>query len=141
MDSVAEINTRIAGRYVVFFDGVCNLCNGFVNFLIDRDSKNRFMFSSLHSGESRALLPADITEAMDSVVVLTPEGHIYRESDAILEIARHMNGLYPALSVFRVLPRGLRDGIYRWVARNRYRWFGKQDVCRVPTPELTSRFV
>jgi predicted DCC family thiol-disulfide oxidoreductase YuxK len=99
------------------------------------------MFSSLQSDEAKRLLPDDITQALDSVVVLSPSGQIFRESDAILEIARHMGGVYPAFRVFSVLPGSIRDGLYKWVARNRYRWFGKKDVCRVPTRELASRFI
>ncbi len=133
------------GSPIIFFDGVCNLCNGFVNFIIDRDRKGLFKFSSLQSDAARELLAAypDIITGDDpeSVVLLTGDGRVFSESDAVLEIAGLMGGVWPAFKAFKVFPRGFRDAVYRWVARNRYRWFGKRDVCRMPTPELKGRFV
>ncbi|MCA6073821.1 thiol-disulfide oxidoreductase DCC family protein [Fulvivirga sedimenti] len=134
-----------SASHIIFFDGVCNLCNGFVNFIIDRDTKGLFKFSSLQSDSARELLapyPEIITgENPESVVLLTGDGRVLSESDAVLEIAGLMGGAWPTLKVFKVFPRGFRNAVYRWVARNRYRWFGKRDVCRLPTPELKERFI
>ena len=131
--------------HIIFFDGVCNLCNGFVNFIIDRDGKGLFKFASLQSDEAIRLLapfPEIVTgEEPESVVLLTKDGRVLSESDAVLEIAGLLGSGWGLLKVFKVFPRGFRDSVYRWVARNRYRWFGKRDVCRVPTPELRERFI
>ncbi len=126
----------------VLFDGVCNLCNGSVNFIIDRDPDGYFRFASLQSEEAEAILRrAGATGAPLESIVLVERDRIYRRSDAVLRIARRLKGAWPALAVFSVVPRPIRDWIYDWIARNRYRWFGKRDSCRIPTPELRSRFL
>ena len=127
---------------IVLFDGVCNLCNGSVQFLIRRDPGARFRFASLQSpvGERlRGELGID-RQAVDSVI-LVEEGRWYKESDAALRIARGLGGPWKALGIFRLIPRPLRDGLYRLIARNRYRWFGKTEACWLPTPELRGRFL
>jgi predicted DCC family thiol-disulfide oxidoreductase YuxK len=127
---------------VILFDGVCNLCNGFVQFLIERDPKRRYRYASLQSETGQALmrsagLPADEI----NTVVLMEEGKAYTHSDVALRVARHMVGLWPLATVLYIVPKFLRDAIYNWVARNRYRWFGKKEACMVPTPELKSLFL
>jgi predicted DCC family thiol-disulfide oxidoreductase YuxK len=127
---------------IVLFDGVCNLCNGAVQFILRRDPAGRFRFASLQSPAGEALqtrLGID-PKALDSIVLVEGE-RWYRESDAALRIASRMSGAWKALGVLRVIPRPLRDPVYRWVARNRYRWFGKQETCWLPTPELRGRFL
>ncbi len=127
---------------VILFDGVCNLCNGLVNWIIDRDKKNVFRFSSLQSNFGletiKKLNPAD--NYMDTVVYLDGE-KTYTESTAILRIFKDLGGLYKLLFTFIIVPSFLRNFIYRIVARNRYKWFGRQETCRVPTPELKSKFL
>lgn len=127
---------------VVFFDGVCNLCNSSVNFLIDRDPKARFRLSSLQSEFAQQFLPqfGVDTSKIDSIAFYV-DGKLYRRSRAVLEIARRMRRAWPLMYVFVIIPGFLRDAIYNWIARNRYKWFGKQDTCRVPTPNLKSRFL
>lgn len=127
---------------VLLFDGVCNLCNGAVNFIIDRDPKSHFKFAALQSEfgqEQLAKLGFDQNE-FDSLVLLTGD-KIYKKSSAALRIAGKLNGLYPLLKVFLIVPPFIRDGVYDIIARNRYKWFGKRDECRIPTPELRSRFI
>lgn len=130
------------GRAVILFDGVCNLCNGSVNFIIDRDPAGRFQFAALQSDAAAGLLrPFGVaTDRLDSVV-LVEGGRLYRRSDAALRIARRLSGAWPLLTAFRLVPRPVRDAVYDWVARNRYRWFGRQEACRLPTPELRARFL
>lgn len=128
----------------ILFDGVCNLCNGFVQFVIRHDHQQRFHFAALQSEAARALLarhgqPLPAPEP-DSVV-LVENGQVYTHSEAILRIAAGLGGAWRALAVGRVLPRPLRDAAYRWVARHRYQWFGRQDSCMLPTPELKARFL
>ncbi|WP_456426834.1 thiol-disulfide oxidoreductase DCC family protein [Rhodocaloribacter sp.] len=126
----------------VLFDGVCNLCNGSVNFIIDRDPNGYFRFASLQSEEAEAILRrAGISGASLESIVLVEGERVYRRSDAVLRIARKLKGGWPALALFSFVPRPIRDWVYDWIARNRYRWFGKRDTCRIPTPELRSRFL
>ena len=127
---------------VILFDGVCNLCNGAVQFVIRRDRSANFQFAPLQSafGESviqRHDFPKPVA---DSIVLVDAEG-IWQKSDAILRIARKLPGGWPLLYGFIILPKFIRDGIYDWIARNRYRFFGRQLHCMIPTPELRARFL
>jgi predicted DCC family thiol-disulfide oxidoreductase YuxK len=127
---------------IVLFDGVCNLCNGSVQFLLKRDPEGRFRFAALQSDAGRRLM-AEHGLAVDglSSVVLIEGGKAWQESSAALRIARHLPGAWKLLRVFAAVPRPLRDAVYRWIARNRYRWFGKAETCWLPTPELKARFL
>jgi predicted DCC family thiol-disulfide oxidoreductase YuxK len=129
---------------IVLFDGVCNLCNAFVTFLIDRDRGDALRFASLQSPFARDLLQrlgrAVPSGDPDSVVVV--DGTEVRErSDAALHIVRHLPAPWRWLGALRVVPRPLRDAVYRFVARHRYAVFGRTAQCRVPTPELRRRFL
>jgi predicted DCC family thiol-disulfide oxidoreductase YuxK len=127
---------------VLLFDGVCNLCNGFVNFVIDHDPDGYFKLGALQSDAARPYLEHFEVDpnALDSVVLIE-NGVAYHESTAALRVARHLTGPWPLLYAFVVVPRPLRDRVYRWIAENRYRWFGQRDECRLPTPELQERFL
>jgi predicted DCC family thiol-disulfide oxidoreductase YuxK len=131
-------STAEQGRPVILFDGVCNLCTGSVQFVIARDSRKRFRFASLQSPVAERLLGQ--RENLESVI-LVQHGKIHRKSGAALRIARQLDGLWPLLAVFFVVPRFLRDAVYDWIGRRRYRMFGKRDACWVPTPELAERFL
>lgn len=127
---------------IVLFDGICNLCNSSVNFIIDRDKHNRFKFAALqsdaavhHIGNSTGL------EKVENSIVLIQDGKAFHQSTAALRIARQLSGLWPVLYIFILVPPFIRDGVYSWIARNRYSFFGKTDTCRVPTPELRDRFI
>lgn len=127
---------------VLLFDGVCNLCNSSVQFIIERDPRAHFRFASLQSEEGQALLnrfedrPADL-----SSVVLVQDGQLYSRSDAALRVARQLGRGWPLLYALIVVPRPIRDAVYNWIARNRYRWFGKKEACMIPSPDLKSRFL
>ncbi|MCZ6758179.1 MAG: thiol-disulfide oxidoreductase DCC family protein [Bacteroidetes bacterium] len=126
----------------ILFDGVCNLCNSSVNFVIDRDRKAYFRFGTLQSEEGVALLrQAAYPDGYLDSILLIENGVVYRESEAALRIARHLSGVWPLFYGFRFVPRWIRDGIYAWIAQNRYKWFGRRDECRIPTPELKARFL
>jgi predicted DCC family thiol-disulfide oxidoreductase YuxK len=127
---------------IVLFDGVCNLCSGSVQFLLKRDPEGLFRFAPLQSDVGRRLL-AEHGLTVDSLssVVLIEDGKVWQESSAALRIARHLPGAWKLLRSFAVVPRPLRDAVYRWIARNRYRWFGKTETCWLPTPELEERFL
>lgn len=127
---------------VVLFDGVCNLCNESVQFVIAHEAAGRFKFASLQSPAAARLL-AGLPRTVSSVdsVMLVEDGRVYQRSTAAIRIARHLRFPWRLASVFVVIPRVIRDWAYDVVARNRYRWFGKQDVCMVPTPDLRARFL
>lgn len=127
---------------VVLFDGVCNLCNGSVNWLIDHDKKNLFKFASLQSNYgNRKIAELHLSGEYLNTVVFDNDGKVYLRSDAILHILKQLGGVYSLAAVFLIVPAFIRNYIYNWVAINRYRWFGKQDACRIPTPELKSKFL
>jgi len=128
---------------IILFDGVCNFCNSTINFLIDRDKKGVFKFAALQSEPGREILKKhNITTLTDfDSVILEKDGKLYQKSDAALEIARSMNGLWKLLYGFKIIPKFIRDFVYDLVAKNRYRLMGKMDACRLPTPELRARFL
>ena len=129
---------------VVLFDGVCNLCSAAVQFILDRDRRGRFRFAALQSEVGAALLQrfgVAVPEGDPDTVLLLEGGAVYSHSSAALRIARRLDGAWPALYALMLLPRPLRDAGYRWIARNRYRWFGRTEQCRLPTPELRARFL
>lgn len=127
---------------IVFFDGVCNLCNGFVQFIIERDPRARFRFGTLQSDEARSILEGSAIDPRDlDTVIYRRKGRLLTRSSAALNVFRDLSGAWPLLYAFIIVPPYLRDAIYRWVAKNRYRWFGKRDSCMIPTPDLRSRFL
>ncbi|HEY0382910.1 MAG TPA: DCC1-like thiol-disulfide oxidoreductase family protein [Candidatus Elarobacter sp.] len=126
----------------MLFDGVCNLCNGAVRFIAANDPERRFTFLPLQSPRGRQLLGSragDVREP-DSVVLLA-DGRVYERSDAVLHIALRLRAPWPLAFAAILIPRAARDGIYRWIARNRYRWFGRKDACALPPPGLRERFL
>jgi predicted DCC family thiol-disulfide oxidoreductase YuxK len=130
---------------IVLFDGVCNLCSGVVRFVIARDPHARFRFAALQSDAARracAEVGATPPAAVDpDTIIVIVNGRALERSDAALAIASRLPFPWPMFGVFRILPRALRDWLYRLVAKNRYRWFGKSDTCMMPTPELRARFL
>lgn len=126
---------------VILFDGVCNLCNSSVQFIIKRDPGAKFRFSSLQSDSAKQLLQqAGIDRMKADSVVLFKNAKVYTQSDAALHISKQLSGLWPIMYVLILIPRPIRNAVYNWIARNRYRWFGKKDQCMIPSPELKHRF-
>lgn len=123
---------------VILFDGVCNLCHASVAWVIERDPGQIFRFASLQSAAARELLAG--REVPDSVVLVDDDG-LHIRSTAALRIARRLGFPWSLLSAGLLVPAFLRDGVYQFVARHRYRWFGRQDRCLMPTPELAARFL
>ena len=131
-----------ADKGVILFDGVCNLCSGFVQFTIPRDPKAYYKFVSIQSETGQAILKHfGLSTDEISTVVLVEDGKAYTHSDVGLKMFRRFPGLWPLLYVFWYVPRPIRDAVYNWIARNRYNWFGKSEACWLPTPELKSRFL
>jgi predicted DCC family thiol-disulfide oxidoreductase YuxK len=132
----------MARKSIILFDGVCNLCNGFVNFVIRHDRQDRFLFGSLQSSSAKDLLNSFTYVRNDlSTVLLLEDQQLYSESTAVLKIFKKMNGPWPLLYGAIILPKPLRDFFYRLVARNRYKLFGRKDACMIPTPALTAKFL
>ena len=131
-----------ASNPTILFDGVCNLCAWAVRFIIERDPRNIFRFASLQSNTGQRLLAEHgiSTVSMDSFVLIE-NGIAFTESSAALRVAKLLQGAWPVCYAGIILPKMLRDPVYRFIARNRYRWFGKQDSCMMPTPELRARFL
>jgi predicted DCC family thiol-disulfide oxidoreductase YuxK len=132
-----------AEKKIILFDGVCNLCNGAVQFIIRNDRRDRFRFAALQSDLGKELCRARHidTGQIDSIVLIDPGVAYFIKSDAALEIARQLPGYGLLPYMLGWLPRSLRDAVYDLVARNRYRWFGKKDQCMIPTPELQKKFL
>jgi len=128
---------------VIFFDGVCNLCNSSVQFIIRHDPKERFRFAALQSDAGKKAVAALSTQQhqLPDSIILLQNGKYYTKSTAALLIARQLSGLLPLLYAGIVLPSFIRDSIYNVVAKNRYKWFGKQNECMMPTATLKQRFL
>jgi predicted DCC family thiol-disulfide oxidoreductase YuxK len=127
---------------VVLFDGVCNLCNSAVDFIIKRDNKEEFKVGALQDDATKKLLE-DFkinSDYLDSLVLIHHKSVFYK-SRAALEIAKNLNGLWPLMYIFIVIPSFIRDPVYDWIASNRYKWFGKKETCRLPTQKEKKRFL
>lgn len=129
-------------RKIILFDGICNLCNQSVQFVIEHDDKNQFRFASLQSDFGQNFLKENNLDAtqFDSVVFIEND-KFYTKSSAALKISKYLDGITSWLSVFMIVPKPLRDVVYSFIAKNRYRWFGKQESCWLPTPELKAKFI
>jgi len=127
---------------IILFDGVCNLCNGLVRFIIKRDKAGRFKFASLQSDIGLLWLKrfGMTNDKLESVVLIKDEKY-YLKSTGVLKILRELDGIWKAFYIFIIIPRTLRDFVYNLIAKSRYRIFGKQDTCMIPTPELQDRFL
>lgn len=127
---------------LILFDGVCNFCNFWVNFIIDRDSKAFFKFTALQSDTARQILKSNNIDAIkiDSIVLVI-NGKIFFKSSAAFQIARKLDGFWKLLYIFIIIPPFMRDRIYDFIASNRYKWFGKRETCRIPTDDEKHRFI
>jgi predicted DCC family thiol-disulfide oxidoreductase YuxK len=132
----------IPKKSVILFDGVCNLCNASIDFILKRDKKNKFLVGALQEEAGKKLLSKfEVNpEYLDSLVLIEDD-QIYFRSTAALKIAKNLSDFWPLFHGFIFLPSGIRDGIYDWIGRNRYRWFGKKNTCRLPTPEERAKFL
>ena len=129
-------------RHIVIFDGLCNLCNGAVNFIIKRDPKAIFVFTPIQSDLADKLMrDHQIISAEIDTFLLIKNGKAHIRTDAALEITKDLSGLWFLFRVFRIIPPSLRDILYRLIAKNRYKLLGKRDECMIPTQELRERFI
>lgn len=132
----------IADYDIILFDGVCNLCNGAVDFIIKHDQKDQFKLAALQDDVGKSLLIRHSIPSsyIDSIILITKNGLLYK-SDAALAIASKLGGLWQGFGIFRILPKSIRDNLYDWIAKNRYKWFGKENTCRLPTPAESAKFL
>jgi predicted DCC family thiol-disulfide oxidoreductase YuxK len=129
-------------KNIILFDGICNLCNSSIQFIIKNDRKNQFMFASLQSKYGQKFLSENKlnTSNFDSII-LCIDNQYYQKSDAALLIAKKLNFPINLIAVFYIIPKKVRDLAYTYIAKNRYKWFGKQESCWIPTKELQSKFL
>lgn len=126
---------------IVFFDGVCVLCNRSVNFLIKRDKKKLLKFASLQSETAKQIFSHSDDQQDDESVIFYSDGNIYKKSAAIIKIAKYLKFPWNTLKILQIIPVSLRDIIYDYVARKRYKWFGKTNQCLIPPEDLKDRFL
>ena len=130
-------------KQIVLFDGVCNLCNGAVQFIIKRDEQDVFRFAALESEIGKQLVAErNIDDSnIDSIILIDPGVAFYIKSDAALEIGKKLKGYKGISAILQWIPSSLRDIVYDFIARNRYKWYGKKQECMIPSPELKSKFL
>jgi len=127
---------------IIFFDGVCNLCNKSINRLIKNDVKKKFKFASLQSDFAMSFVPDQMINHKNlDTILLYKKGQFYDRSNAVLNICKALGGGFNLFLIGYIVPRFIRDAMYRLVANNRYKWFGKEDQCMVPTDDLKDRFL
>ncbi len=130
---------------VILFDGVCNLCNASVDFVIAREHGNNLHFASLQSAYGKSVLEVLTEDTQLDSVVFCKDGHLYSESEAVLQICYFMKWPWSWLTLFRFVPTKQRDKVYQWVSKNRYGWFGKRDICRttnqIKNEKILSKFI
>lgn len=130
-------------KKIILFDGVCNLCNSAIQFVIKRDKKDLFRFVALQSDLGKEIcnyIGVDQKET-DSIILYEPGIAYYHKSEAALKIASYLGSFYSLSSIFKIVPKKISDSVYDYVAKNRYRWYGKKESCMIPTPELKAKFL
>ncbi|APY07056.1 thiol-disulfide oxidoreductase [Winogradskyella sp. J14-2] len=138
------VNGVPKNKQLILFDGVCNLCNSSVLYVIKRDTKNKFLFAPLQSdiGKSITSQFKIDTNKVDSILLYNPlEQKVYHKSTAALYVAKQLNFPTKLMAIFFLIPAFIRNWVYDFVAKNRYKWYGKKDACMIPTPELKAKFL
>jgi predicted DCC family thiol-disulfide oxidoreductase YuxK len=138
-----EIQDLPQDKKIILFDGVCNLCDSSVQYVIKHDKKDIFRFVSLQSELGQKILKHIGINPIhtDSIVLYEPGISYYYKSTAALEIAKELSGIFTLATVFKILPTGLRDFVYDYVAKNRYKWYGIKEACMIPSEEIESKFL
>lgn len=129
-------------KKLILFDGVCNLCNGSVQFIIKHDKENQFLFSSLQSEAAQVYLQKfNLSQNTFNSFILIEGDKVYMRSSGALRVLKHLGSGWKLLYAFIIVPKFIRDGVYNFISKNRYKWFGKKDACWIPTTELKSKFL
>jgi predicted DCC family thiol-disulfide oxidoreductase YuxK len=143
MEVIKTSNNLPVDKKIILFDGVCNLCNNAVQFIIKHDKKDVFRFIALQSDLGTTILnqlKIDITK-VDSIILYEPGIAYYIKAEAALKITQSLSGFYKMLYYLNIFPTGLKSAVYEIMAKNRYKWFGKKEACMIPTPELKAKFL
>ncbi len=130
-------------KKIILFDGVCNLCDSSIQFIIRHDKNDIFRFVALQSDlgqEITKYIGVDITKT-DSIILYESGKAYYYKAEAALKIAKELGGIYTIISWFSILPKSISNIVYDYIAKNRYKWYGKKDACMIPTPELKAKFL
>lgn len=135
-----QLQNEVSDLRIVLFDGECHFCDASVQFIIKRDPTAQFAFASLQSDKGKELLSRYNVPDIDSFVLIE-EGRSFVKSTAALRIAKRLNGLWPITYCFIIVPATVRNIFYEFIAKNRYKWFGKKDVCELPSPDIRKRFL
>ena len=138
-----DIDDLPKNKKIILFDGLCNLCDASIQYIIKHDSRDVFRFAALQSEVGQKILQHIGMDAkhIDSIVLYEPGVAYFYKSAAAIEIAKELGGIFTMATLFRILPKMLRDRMYDHVARNRYKWYGKKESCVIPTPELQAKFL
>ncbi len=130
-------------KKIIVFDGVCNLCNSSITQVIERDKNNQYVFASIQGETGKKLIKErDInTDLIDSIILIDPGVAYYTKSTAAIKVIKSFGGIYSLFGVFEYLPESIRDAVYDYIAKNRYKWYGKKNACMIPTPELKDKFL
>lgn len=127
---------------IVLFDGVCNFCNFWIQFALKRDRKGKLKFTTLQGEAAKQLLPQyGINPSILTSVIFIDKGKVYKESTAALRVCMYLDGFWKLFYGLIIIPSIIRDFIYKWIGKNRYKWFGKRETCMLPTPEQRKRFL
>jgi predicted DCC family thiol-disulfide oxidoreductase YuxK len=127
---------------IILFDGICNFCNASVNKIIEHDKKNVFKFAAIQSDAGKIILTEfSIDTSKTDSILLIEKNTVFTKSTAVLKIAKQLSGLYKLSYAFIIIPLFIRDTIYDFIAKNRYKWFGKKESCMIPTKEVSGKFL
>tara|TARA_B110000240_G_scaffold186415_1_gene223037 strand:- start:497 stop:907 length:411 start_codon:yes stop_codon:yes gene_type:complete len=133
---------KVVYQPLVLFDGFCNLCNSSVQYVIKHDRHNKFKFASLQSDAAKEILLQFNENNSDlNSIILIDNNKIFKKSLAVLRLLKILGGVYTLLYIFIIIPKPLRDWVYDYIAKNRYKWYGKKDSCMIPTKELKNKFI
>lgn len=137
------MNNIPQNKNLILFDGVCNLCDGAVQYVIKNDNKNLFLFAPLQSETGNNIIEKYHidTQKIDSIILYIPEKGVFFKSTAALKMASYLSFPAKLWAIFLIVPNFIRNWVYDFIARNRYKWFGKKEECMIPTPELKSKFL
>lgn len=130
-------------KKIILFDGVCNLCDATVQYILKKDKKDIFRFAALQSDVGRSIINhINIdTSKTDSIILYEPGKAYYYKAQAAIKIAGYLGGFLSAMNIFSLLPKGISNAVYDYVAKNRYKWYGKKSECMIPTPETKAKFL
>lgn len=129
-------------KSIVLFDGVCNLCNNTIQYIIKKDKKDQFFFASLQGSTGQKLLQKfELPQTSFNSFVLIEGDIAYTKSTGALKVFKKLGGVWNLLYAFIIVPTFIRDAVYNWISKNRYRWFGQRDHCMIPTPALKAKFL